>query len=127
MQKPVLELTPWTLAVFRLEPFEDLPSWVVKGDFYSVTRTNEELSYVVPVSRIPEGIKTSNCWKAIKVQGLLDFSQTGILSAIAVPLAEAGISIFAISTFDTDYILIKEETVDRAISVLKTSGYTINV
>ncbi len=100
-----------TFGVCRFELSQTLPQWALenKETLLSITYTNEELSIVCPLSSIPESIEYEKPWNAIKMIGPLDFGLTGILSSLIVPLAENGISIFAISTYDTDYILIKEK------------------
>jgi uncharacterized protein len=107
------------LAVCRLEVDKPIPGWAMKGSFYSISKTNDELSLVCLEQNVPRTIKSEKKWRAIKVEGMLDFSQTGILASLAVPLAEAKISIFALSTFDTDYILVKSDKLKRAIDILK--------
>ena len=109
------------LAVCRLDSQTAIPEWVFQSDptFVSITRTTEELSIVCEQSVVPEGIESQKDWFALKVEGPLDFSLTGILFSISEPLAHAKISIFAISTFNTDYILIKEHNRQNALEVLK--------
>jgi hypothetical protein len=85
------------IAICRLGPETPTPGWAVQGKFYSITRTPEELSIVCDQLLVPEGIKVEKGWRVFKVVGTLDFSLTGILSSIANPLAEAKISIFALS------------------------------
>ena len=113
-------------SVVKLPPTEEIPSWAGKGEFISITRTNEELSIVCPTSNIPNSLlkDVENDWKCIKVEGVLDFGLTGILSSLANPLAENDISIFAISTFNTDYLLIKVHSIEKAKSVLENAGHT---
>ena len=105
-------------AVCRLEANEQIPSWATKGLFYSVSKTSHELSIVCLEKEVPDYIKSEKGWRAIKVEGELDFSQTGILASLAAPLAEAKISIFAVSTFNTDYILVKNNNLEKAIKTL---------
>lgn len=107
------------LAVCRLEKNSELPYWVFNNVFFSVTKTDDELSIVCSEDIVPENIKAEKNWRAIKVNGPLDFSLTGVLSSIINPLADAGIGIFAISTYDTDYILIKEEYFEKALNILE--------
>lgn len=113
-------------SVVKLPSTEEIPSWAGKGEFFSITRTNEELSIVCPTSNVPgSNLKdVEHDWKCIKVEGVLDFSLTGILSSLANPLAKNNISIFAISTFNTDYLLIKVHSVEKAKSVLENAGHT---
>ncbi|HYH21017.1 MAG TPA: ACT domain-containing protein [Azospirillum sp.] len=115
-----LMLLPDTLAVARLEAGQGVPPWVDWSDpLVSVTRTAEELSVVCPECRVPEEVRAERGWRAFKVDGPLDFALTGILAGLAVPLAEAGVSIFALSTFDTDYLLVRSADVERAVTTLE--------
>ena len=109
---------PDKLAVCRLEKDTRIPSWATDSPFFSISKTRDELSIVCSESSVPDNIKSEKKWKAFKVEGPLDFSLTGILASLASPLAEAKISIFAISTFDTDYILVKDENLEKAVKVL---------
>ena len=112
-------------AVCRLEPADSVPRWAAAGDFFSITRTAEELSVVCPQEAVPEGVKGERGWHCLRVAGTIPFSVVGILGSLTAPLAEAGISVFAISTFDTDYLLVKAEDLERAVDVLRGLGHTI--
>jgi hypothetical protein len=115
-----LTLLADVLAVARLEVGEGRPAWVDWTDpLVSVTRTADELSVVCPEHRVPDGVRAERGWRAFKVDGPLDFALTGILAGLAVPLAEAGIPIFALSTFDTDYLLVRTSDVERAAATLE--------
>lgn len=115
-----LALLPISFAVCRLAPDAQLPAWALpQRSLLSITYTDEELSLVCPASVVPHDVRSERNWRAIKVQGPLDFSLTGILASIATPLAAAHIPLFAISTFDTDYILVKEQHIDHAKSILE--------
>jgi hypothetical protein len=115
-----LSIMPKRLAVCRLEKNTPIPSWATDDTFFSISRTDNELSIVCPENRVPNNIEVEKNWRTIKVLGPLGFSLTGILASIANALSEAKISIFAISTFDTDYILVKNKNLERAIKVLST-------
>lgn len=118
--KRALSVLKPRFAICRLKPEEDIPDWaVIESNFCSVTRTLEELSIVCNEVLVPAEIKKDSNWRVLKVEGPLDFSLTGILSSILDPLAAAKISIFTISTFDTDYILVKDENLNAAIAALK--------
>ncbi len=112
-------------AICRLSPEDRAPDWAERGEFWTVTRTSEELSVVCAETGIPETVKCEKGWRCLKVHGPLDFSLTGILVSLARPLAEAGIGIFVLSTYDTDYILVKEAELDRALAVLDQGGHEI--
>jgi len=120
-----MKLLGESFAVCRLETDEAIPSWAGSGSFFSITRTAEELSVVCPQEKVPAGVKCETGWKALKVEGPLDFSLIGILSSISSVLAGNGISIFAISTYDTDYILVKDEKTSEAMDLLSAKGYNI--
>ena len=127
-----LSLLPQTLAVCRLEPRAGLPDWALapkagKGRFWSLTRTRSEVSLVLSQSRLPEtippGTRVETGWRALMVAGPLDFGQTGILSSLAGPLARARIPVFVLSTFETDYLLLKESDLNLAREVLAKAGH----
>ena len=100
--------------------------WATSSALYSITRTADELSVVAPSSVIPEGIRREGGWRALQVEGPLELSLTGILASLAVPLAEAGIPIFAISTYDTDLVLVQEKDLNAATDALARSGWDVN-
>lgn len=111
------------LAVCQLPAGSPIPAWALNGEFFSVTRTAEELSIVCPEGKVPAGSKAERGWRALQVVGPLEFGLTGILAGIAGVLANAGISIFAVSTYDTDFILVKSAVLDEAVRALKAAGY----
>lgn len=121
-----LTLLPDHLAVCRLAPDAPLPIWVAGPGLVSITRTDEELSITVAQDRVPGDVMAVGPWRALKVHGPLDFALTGILAALTVPLAQAGISLFAIATYDTDYILVRAETLEAAITALTAAGHLIS-
>jgi hypothetical protein len=94
--------------------------------FFSLTNTSEELSLVCPIEFLPSGVNADRDWRCFKLQGPIPFSLTGILNAITAPLAQANLGIFAISTYDTDYVLVKKEVVPQALSALRDAGHTIH-
>ena len=94
-----------------------------ESPFFSVTRTAEEVSVVGPQAL--EGARTEGPWRAFRVAGVLDFSLTGVLHELTAPLADAGISVFVQSTFDTDYVLIREESADAAVSAWESAGHKV--
>lgn len=112
-------------GVCRLDKTELIPEWSKNSDFFSITKTSDELSIVCSQDSIPDNIKCEKDWRILKVEGPLDFSLVGILSSISTVLKEKGISIFAISTYDTDYILVKNNDIDNAIESLIEGGYEV--
>lgn len=120
-----LTLLPGTFMICRLDPEASVPEWAHSGGFVSITRTSEELSIVCLEANIAEGVEADRGWRSFKVEGPLDLSLTGVLASLVHPLAEARINIFAMSTFDTDYLMVKEDKVLRAADVLARSGHRL--
>jgi len=112
-------------GVCRLDKTELIPEWAQNNDFFSITRTSDELSIVCSQDDIPNDINCEKDWRILKIEGPLDFSLIGILASISTILAQKGISIFAISTYDTDYILVKNNDIDNAISALIKERYDV--
>lgn len=121
----VLILMPERLAVCRLEAGAPLPDWAWQGRFCSVTRTAEECSVVCEAARVPAGVRQSPGWRAFRFQGTLDFSMTGVLASVVSPLSEVGISVFALSTYDTDYLLVREEQLLQTCTTLLQAGHAL--
>ncbi len=123
----VMKLINEIYGVCRLDREEKIPAWAYEGEIFSITKTDEELSIICLQKNIPAGIRFENSWRVLKIEGPLDFSLVGILSRISGILAEQNISIFAISTYDTDYILVKENNIKIAVEALRGQGYEIKV
>ena len=120
-----LSILPDTFAVCRLTSGNAIPAWASSGEFFSITRTAEELSIVCLESDVPDGVKCESDWRCFKIEGPLDFALTGILVSVAAPLANVGISIFAISTYNTDYLMVRRDSLDRAIAALERAGHHV--
>jgi hypothetical protein len=127
MERLSLAIRVWegTFAVCRLGADEHVPAWASAGQFCSITRTPDELSVVCAEECVPQGVKCERGWRCLRVGGAIEFSVVGVLASLAVPLAEAGISIFAVSTFDTDYLLVKAEDLPRALEALRSAGHVV--
>ena len=122
-QELVLSTLADPLAVVRLPGNAVVPDWATRGIFCSITRTPHELSIVTSIAAVPaDAQRTSGPWTAFMVHGPLDFTLKGILSKIAAALAGADVSIFAISTYDTDYVLVPSADAEKARSALTASG-----
>jgi uncharacterized protein len=121
-----LTLLPERFAISQLAANAAIPEWATQGPFFSVSRTGDELSIVCELSRVPVGVQSQPGWRVFKVHGPFVLSEIGVLSALAAPLAEAKISLFAVSTFDTDYLLVASETLSGAIAALERAGHTIH-
>jgi hypothetical protein len=121
-----LSLLPERFAISRLVAGSPIPAWATQGPFFSVTRTGDELSVVTELSLVPLGIQSQPGWRVLKVHGPFVLSEAGVLAALATPLSETKISLFAVSTFDTDYLLVASETLLAAIAALERAGHTIH-
>ncbi len=113
------------LAVCRLDAHEEVPAWATGVAFYSVTRTPDELSIVCPEGDVPPGARCEVGWRALKLAGPFELSQVGVLLSVAAPLAEAGVSVFAVSTHATDFVLVKGERLDTAVAALRDRGHEV--
>ncbi len=112
-------------AVCRLSPDGPIPDWALKGAVFSVTRTREELSLVVPEGHIPAGIARDGGWRCLRLGGPFDLTAVGILASVLTPLAQAQIAIFALSTYETDHVLVKGKDLARAIRALVKAGHHV--
>ncbi len=119
-----LRLLPGSFAVCRLSPEAPDPAWAA-GELVSVTRTRAELSVVCEEGCVPGGVTRQGGFRCLAVVGPLDFAKTGVMAALAGPLADAGISLFPLGTYDTDYLLVRQEDPGRAIEVLRKAGHRI--
>lgn len=120
-----LALLPDRLMVCRLSPEAAIPDWAKFGGISAVVRTCDELSIVCLDGAVPDGVPAEHGWCALKVVGPLQFSMVGILVSLAMPLSQAGVSIFVISTYDTDYLLVKGLDLSDALLALRQAGHTI--
>jgi hypothetical protein len=120
-----LNILPDTFAVCRLDAEAALPPWAATSSFSSITRTDEEMSIVCLQSVVPDGIKCERDWRCFQVAGPIPFTMVGVLASLVQPLSEARISVFAISTFDTDYLLVKAADLARAIDALREAGFSL--
>jgi hypothetical protein len=123
MENPLtLVVLPECYAICRLAADAPWPTWAI-GDFVSVTRTAEELSVVCIEDAVPPEVRCERGWRCLRVAGTLDFGAVGVLASLTGPLAEAGISLFAVATFDTDYLLFRDRDCDRACAALRRHGH----
>ena len=126
MEKLRIRLLQGTYAVCQIKDTENILNCFDEKEFFSITKTEDEISVVMLQDKISSDVKAEKDWRILKVEGTLDFSLIGILAKISGILAKNSISIFVISTFNTDYILVKEEKVEKAILVLSEEGYEIS-
>ena len=120
-----LDVLDGAFACARLGPGEPLPAWASGAGLSSVTRTANELSIICPADQVPDDVRSEGPVRAYAVRGPLEFGAVGILAALASPLAAVGIPILAISTFDTDLLLVAERDDRRARDALAQAGYAV--
>ena len=125
LRKLSLILLADRLAVCRLDPDSAVPDWIDRSAFYSVTRTEEELTFVCAEALVAKGTVSETGWRCFKVEGPLDFSEIGIIFSLTQPLAKNRVSVFVISTFDTDYFMVKEKDLAKTIDVLTAAGLQV--
>ena len=116
-----LRVRTGALAVCRLAQDAAIPDWAA-GPLVSVTRTPEELSVVCDEAGVPDEVRAERGWCALEIEGPIDFNLTGVLAGLTVPLADAGISVFVMSTFDTDWLLVREPQLPVALTALRRAG-----
>jgi hypothetical protein len=120
-----LVVLPGAFAVCRLAPDSPLPDWAA-GPLLSVTRTADEVSVVCPEGAMPGGVRAERGWRCLRVVGTLDFALVGVLAALLVPLATAGVSVFALSTFETDYLMVRQGDLGKAAEALRAAGHAVD-
>jgi uncharacterized protein len=120
-----LHVHPGLYCICRLWPDEPMPAWTALASFCSLTRTGKELSIVCNQEAVPPDVRAERNWRLLGVQGPLDLSMVGVLAGLATTLATAGVSIFAISTFDTDYLLVRDDDLHRALDALREARYAV--
>jgi hypothetical protein len=131
--KLTLTVLPGRFAICRLPAAAPIPDWATQSLLVSITRTADELSVMCEESSLPAGVlngslpdpKISKNWRALKFEGPFDFSEVGVLASVITPLADAGISISAVSTFDTDYLFVQESNLKAAVKILTARGHTL--
>ena len=113
-------------AIVRLGPDSDVPPWSTRGHFWSITRSDSELSIVCPQDDVPADASAERGWCALEVAGPLDFSLTGVVSSLVTPLADEQIPLFVVSTFETDYLLVREHDLERSVAALTSAGHSVD-
>ena len=124
-RKYILHLQPEHYAICRLPAQSRIPSWAEGDGFSAIVRTEDELSIVCLKERVPDGIRSEREWRVFKVEGPLDFSQIGVLAALSGSLAHVGVSIFVISTYETDYLMVIERHLTQAVEALEGDGHQV--
>jgi len=124
-QRLSLTLLPDAIAICRLEADAELPQWAMAAPWWSMTRTADEFSIVCAERCVPEGVVASRGWRALRFAGPLPLDQTGILASVTTPLAAARVSVFALATYDTDYVLVPAAQRAAAIDALERAGHSV--
>jgi hypothetical protein len=123
-----LSLSKQRFSVCQLPADGPVPAWASgRESLVSITRTSGELSIVCAESLVPGGVKREDGWRAFELEGPMDFALTGVLASVLNPLAAARIGIFALSTFNTDYVLVKEANADAAVQALRAAGHVVKL
>ena len=126
-RKLKLSLLKNKYAICTLPNTAPIPDWALTEILISITRTDKELTIVCKQDMIPSELQSDINWRCFKIDGSFDLNQTGVISSISSPLADAGISIYVISTYDTDYFLVQDQNLQKAISTLSNSGHSITI
>ena len=121
-----IHILPGLFAVCRLPAEAPSPEWAQSDELLAFTRTRDEFSIVCGDEQIPANVTAERGWRILKVVCPLDFSLVGVLASLVVPLADAGVSIFALSTYDTDYILVKDYDLESSCQALEHAGYKVS-
>jgi hypothetical protein len=126
VRKLTLSVLPKTFVICKLPADATVPAWATQGKLFSITRTSDELSVVAETGTVPENLRGDMVWRALKAHGPLAFAEIGVLVSLVAPLAESGISVFALSTFDTDYLFTGETHLQAAVAALRKAGHIIH-
>ncbi|HTQ85599.1 MAG TPA: ACT domain-containing protein [Candidatus Solibacter sp.] len=120
-----LRLLPDTYAICRFEPDAAMPAWLPRKGFTAAIRTEEEFSIYCDQNAVPHDVRAARGWRALQLVGPFDFDETGVIASVAAPLAEAGISISVLATYDTDYLFVRNEALDSAAEILQGAGHRV--
>lgn len=112
-------------ALSRLNADEAIPEWAFQSSFYSISKTTDELSVVCESKFVPGHVKSNKGWRILKIDAIMDLSLTGITAEFSTVLAEAGINLCVVATYDTDYILIQQEKLQAAMEAFKKAGFSV--
>ncbi|HKO04653.1 MAG TPA: ACT domain-containing protein, partial [Candidatus Acidoferrales bacterium] len=120
-----LRLLPASFAICRLEPDAALPAWLPRQGFTACVRAEDELCIYCEETAVPQDVRAVRNWRALQLLGPFDFSESGVIAAVAGPLAEAGISIAVLATYDTDYIFVRNDALESAAEILQAAGLRV--
>jgi len=120
-----LTVLPGEYAVAQLSAGSTVPAWAMRGDLWCVMNAPDELSVVCPAEGVPDGVRVQRGWQALMLTGPFEFTLTGILASVLNPLRVAGVGIFALSTFNTDYVLVAASDLGLSVAALREVGHTV--
>ncbi|GGR82590.1 ACT domain-containing protein [Deinococcus sedimenti] len=120
-----LTVLPGEYAVAQLPAGSAVPDWATRGDLWCVMNAPDELSVVCPADGVPDGVRVQRGWQALMLTGPFEFTLTGILASVLNPLRDAGVGIFALSTYNTDYVLVAATDLERSVAALREAGHTV--
>lgn len=121
----IFTLLPDTFAIVRMEPGDEIPDWSAGGPFVSITRTSKELSVVCREVSVPPGSQADRGWQCLELEGTIPLNTIGVAAAFTSVLAKAGVSVFPIATYDTDYVLVKGDRLEKAADALRSAGHSV--
>ena len=127
MNRLTFQLQSAEYSLCRLAPEQTIPDWVYGSAFFSISKTSDELSIVCESQFVPGEVKQNGQWRLLKIMAVLDLSLTGITAQFSTALANAGVNICVIATYDTDYLLVKEEKLSAAINALENAGFAVQL
>ena len=127
MNRLTFQLQSGEYSLCRLTPEQIIPDWVYGSVFFSITKTSDELSIVCESQFVPGEEKQNGQWRLLKILAVLDLSLTGITAQFSTALANAAVNICVIATYDTDYVMVKEEKLSAAINALENAGFTVQL
>lgn len=116
---------PGAYAICRLEASANIPAWIAQSAFYNISKSADELSIICEQRYVPDDIRANRDWKLLRLEGVLDLALPGITARFSTPLAQSGVNLCVIATYDTDYIMIKSEKLLRAQTVLRQAGFAV--
>lgn len=120
-----LKLLPDTFGILKLQPPQAFPTWLGQADIFFVAQTEDEYSILCPQKMIPEGIDYSANWRCFRADGDLEFDEVGVVAKLSKPLADAGLSIFLVSTHDRDYVFVQADNLQKALLIYGNIGFQI--
>jgi hypothetical protein len=127
MNRLTFQLLSGEYSLCRLAPEQTIPDWIYASPFFSISKTPNELSIVCESQFVPGKVKQNGQWRLLKILEVLDLSLTGITAQFSTALADAGVNICVIATYDTDYVMVKEEKLSTAIKALENAGFTVQL